>query len=109
MLAYFLICGLRFIFDIPAELNANWVHKVILDRESHASAAVARKIILTFILPWVLVVCLPLYLYYWGWTVGGGLIAVMIAGCYLLTDSCCAGSARSPSPAFILHGNKAPP
>ena len=37
-------------------------------------------------LPWVLVVCLPLYLYCWGGTVGGALIAVLIAGCYLLTD-----------------------
>jgi hypothetical protein len=86
VLAYFLICGLRFVFDLPAELNANWVHKVILDGELHASATVARKIIMTFILPWVLVVCLPLYLYSWGWTVGGALIAVMITGCYLLTD-----------------------
>ena len=30
-LAYFLICGLRFVFDLPAELRANWVHRVILD------------------------------------------------------------------------------
>ena len=86
VLAYFLICGLRFVFDLPAELSANWVHKVILDREQHVSAIVARKIILTFVLPWVLVVCLPLYLYLWGGTVGGALIAVLIASCYLLAD-----------------------
>jgi hypothetical protein len=87
ILAYFLSCGLRFVFDLPAELSANWVHKVILDREQHASADVARKIILTFVLPWVLVVCLPLYLYRWGGSVGGAVIAVPIAGCYLLADA----------------------
>jgi hypothetical protein len=86
VLAYFVICGLRFIFDLPAELNANWVHRVVLDHERHVSAAVTRKIILTFVLPWVLVVCLPLYLYCWGVTVGGALTVVLIAGCYLLTD-----------------------
>lgn len=85
VLAYFLICGLRFVFDLPAELNANWVHKVVLDRESALSAAgIARKIILTFVLPWILAACLPLYLYLWGGVIGGALIAVLLAGCSLL-------------------------
>ncbi|MGZ4841483.1 MAG: hypothetical protein ACXV5J_07040, partial [Candidatus Angelobacter sp.] len=94
-LAYFLICGLRFVFDLPAELRANWVHRVILDREQ-APADAARKIILTFVLPWVLVVCLPLYLYYWGWTVGAPLAAVLIAGCYLLADGLLRRFAKIP-------------
>ncbi len=85
-LAYFLICGLRFVFDLPAELRANWVHRTILDSEQQAPADAARKVILTFVLPWILLVCLPLYLYYWGWTVGSALAVVLIAGCYLLAD-----------------------
>lgn len=86
ILAYFLICGLRFVFDLPAELRANWVHRVILDHAQQAPADAARKVILTFVLPWILSVCLPLYLYYWGWTVGSALAAVLVAGCYLLAD-----------------------
>lgn len=85
-LAYFLICGLRFVFDLPAELRANWVHRAILDYEQQAPGDAARKVILTFVLPWVLAVCVPLYVYYWGWTVGTALSAVLIAGCYLLAD-----------------------
>jgi hypothetical protein len=85
-LAYFLICGLRFMFDLPAELRANWVHRVILDHEQQAPADAARKVILTFVLPWILLVCVPLYMYYWGWSVGMALAAVLIAGCYLLAD-----------------------
>ena len=85
-LAYFLICGLRFVFDLPAELRANWVHRAILDSEQQAPADAARKVILTFVLPWILAVCLPLYLYYWGWPVGTALTAILIAGCYLLAD-----------------------
>jgi hypothetical protein len=85
-LAYFLICGLRFVFDLPAELRANWVHRAILDSEQQSPADAARKVVLTFVLPWILAVCLPLYLYYWGWPMGTALIAVLIAGCYLLAD-----------------------
>lgn len=85
-LAYFLICGLRFVFDLPAELRANWVHRAILDSEQQAPADAARKVVLTFVLPWILIFCLPLYLYSWGWSVGIALIAVLIAGCYLLAD-----------------------
>lgn len=85
-LAYFLICGLRFVFDLPAELRANWVHRAILDYEQQAPGDAARKVILTFVLPWVLAVCVPLYVYYWGWTAGTALAAVLIAGCYLLAD-----------------------
>lgn len=95
-LAYFLICGLRFVFDLPAELRANWVHRVILDSEQQAPADAARKVILTFVLPWILMVCLPLYLYYWGWTVGIALIAVLIAGCYLLADGLLRRFAKIP-------------
>jgi TM2 domain-containing membrane protein YozV len=85
-LAYFLICGLRFVFDLPAELRANWVHRVILYPEQQAPADAARKVVLTFVLPWILAVCLPLYVYDWGWPVGTALTAVLISGCYLLAD-----------------------
>ena len=95
-LAYFLICGLRFVFDLPAELRANWVHRVILDPEQQAPADTARKVILTFVLPWVLLVCLPVYLYSWGWAVGSALAAVLVAGCYLLTDGLLRRFAKIP-------------
>lgn len=95
-LAYFLICGLRFVFDLPAELRANWVHRVILDPEQQAPADAARKVILTFVLPWILLICLPFYLYYWSWTVGAVLAAVLIAGCYLLADGLLRRFAKIP-------------
>jgi len=40
-LAYFLICGLRFVFDLPAELRANWVHRAILASDQQAPADAA--------------------------------------------------------------------
>ena len=95
-LAYFLICGLRFVFDLPAEIRANWAHKVILDHRQPESADAARKVMMTFVLPWVVAVCLPLYLFCWGWTVGGALVAVLIAACYLLADGLLRRFAKIP-------------
>ncbi|HKR97679.1 MAG TPA: hypothetical protein VJW55_20040, partial [Candidatus Angelobacter sp.] len=86
VLAYFVICGLRFVFDIPAELNANWIHRVILHKEKNQSAALARKVMLTFILPWALLVCLPLFVRAWGWAIGTGHVAVLLAACALLAQ-----------------------
>jgi len=102
-MAYFLICGLRFVFDLPAELRANWVHRAILDSEQKAPADAARKVILTFVLPWILLVCPPLYLYYWGWTVGMALAAVLIAGCYLLADGLLQRFAKIPFACAYPH------
>jgi hypothetical protein len=95
-LAYFLVCGLRFVFDLPAEIRANWVHRVILDDRQPESADAARKVMMTFVLPWILTVCLPLYLFYWGWAVGSALVAVLIAACYLLADGLLRRFAKIP-------------
>lgn len=86
VLAYFVICGLRFVFDIPAELHANWVHQVILDHEQREPATLARKVILTFVLPWVVLVSLPLSIRSWGWAIGAGHVAVLITACSLLAQ-----------------------
>jgi len=51
---------------------------------------------MTFVLPWILAVCLPLYLFYWGWAVGGPLLAVLIAACYLLADGLLRRFAKIP-------------
>jgi hypothetical protein len=72
------------------------VHRVILDSEQQAPADAARKVILTFVLPWIPLVCLPLYMYYWGWAVGSALTTVLVAGCYLLADGLLRRFAKIP-------------
>lgn len=86
VLAYFVICGLRFVFDIPAELRANWVQQVVLHQGQGEPATLARKVILTFVLPWTLLLCLPLYVWAWGWAAGVGHIVVLAAACSLLAQ-----------------------
>ncbi|HEU4415422.1 MAG TPA: hypothetical protein VFT65_11615 [Candidatus Angelobacter sp.] len=86
ILAYFLLSGLRFVFDLPAELRANWVCQVILDHDKRESIALARKVMFTFVLPWLLLAGFPLSVFFWGWALGGGHIAVVTGSCYFLTE-----------------------
>jgi len=69
ILSYCLLLGIRFIFDIPASLQANWTFRLLLDRNKHESVALARRVMLSCVLPWIFVLALPVYLYFWGWTV----------------------------------------
>ena len=85
VLSYFLICGLRFVFEMPTELRANWVHKMIVDPEKHESAAVSCKVILTFIWPWLVLIALPVYAYYWGWMIALEHTVVVLLWSWCLT------------------------
>ena len=70
ILSYCLLVGLRFVFQMPTELRANWIFRLLLDAGKPAGRTVARKVMLSFVLPWVIVIGLPLYTHYWGWTAG---------------------------------------
>ena len=58
ILAYAIVAGLRFVFDIPAVIEANWVFR--LSEPVVASDVVARKIMALSVLPWLLGIWLPL-------------------------------------------------
>ena len=86
ILAYFVICGLRFVFELPAELSANWSAQVIVDRNRHHAERLARKITLSLVWPWVLLAGLPVYAYFWGWRVAVVHVAVVMALTYVLAS-----------------------
>lgn len=69
-LAYFVILGIRFVLEVPAGLTANWVYRVILDRSPQETSGVARKIMLTFLTPLVILPCELGYSWAWGPRVG---------------------------------------
>jgi hypothetical protein len=68
ILVYCILVGLRFIFDIPTELRANWIFRLSLGQTARECAPLARTVMLTFILPWVVAGVFPASLYLWGWT-----------------------------------------
>ena len=69
VLTFLIILGLRVVFEIPAELRANWIFQLMLDAERQECEPLARKVMLAAVLPWVLGIALPIYAYLEGWRV----------------------------------------
>ncbi len=69
-LAYFTALGLRFVFEVPAALDSNWVYKLIAGECQQGAAAAARKLMLTFLVPGVIAPVLLAYSWAWGWRLG---------------------------------------
>jgi len=66
ILTFLVICGLRVVFELPVELRANWVFQLTLDQDRQESQALARRVILISVLPWLVGMTLPVYWYLWG-------------------------------------------
>ena len=86
ILSYCIIFGVRFVFDIPAEMRANWIFRLCLDKTRHECVPLARKLMLTFVLPWAFAIVLPLYGYLWGWRVGMLQAVIVTLWSLLLTE-----------------------
>ena len=69
ILSYCMIIGVRFAFEIPADLQANWIFRFWLDREQHEARPIARRVLLLFCLSWLVPACFLSTLAFWGWTV----------------------------------------
>ena len=106
-LAYFLIFGLRFAFDIPAALRANWVFRLTVNSDTRECIPLARKAIFALLFPVLIVVCLPLYAYFWGWRVSLIHMGIVAAMCVLLTEVLLMRFRKIPftcsAPAFKSH------
>jgi hypothetical protein len=66
ILSYCLIIGMRLAFEIPADLQANWIFRFWLDRERHEARPIARRVLLLFSLSWLVPACFLATLAYWG-------------------------------------------
>jgi hypothetical protein len=69
ILSYCMVIGIRFAFEIPADLRANWIFRFWLDRDRHEARAVARRVLLMFSLSWIAPACFFVTLAFWDWTV----------------------------------------
>jgi hypothetical protein len=61
ILTFLLILGLRIIFEIPVELRANWIFQSLLDSSHQECRALAGKLILVSVLPWLLTATFVIY------------------------------------------------
>ena len=82
---YLLLIGLRFSFEIPVTQRANWIFR-LANPDTSECVGLARKIMLTFLIPPLLAVALPAYSFVWGWRVGIIHTAVIAAVSILLVE-----------------------
>jgi hypothetical protein len=65
IMSFFILIGLRFIFSVPADLNANWVFRMVDKQRLEAAYRGARKYMLfTVVIPF-LTILPPCYLVFW--------------------------------------------
>jgi hypothetical protein len=82
--SYVLVLGLRLAFEMPAAVPAAWVFRAALDAREHETLPVARRVMLSFLTPLVLV---PAFALAW-WN--AGVITAILHALYLLTLTLCA-------------------
>jgi hypothetical protein len=86
VVSFLLILGLRIVFEIPADLRANWIFQLMLDPDHQECEPLARRVILVSILPWILVITFAAYLYLEGPMVAVLHTAVVVTWSCLLTN-----------------------
>jgi hypothetical protein len=86
MVSFLLIVGIRAVFEIPAELRANWIFQLMLDPDQQECEPLARRVILFATLPWVLVVTFVAYLCLEGFGVAALHAALVATWSCLLTN-----------------------
>lgn len=87
VLAFVIILGLRVVFEIPVELRSNWIFRLMLNAEKPECEPLARKVMLVAVIPWVLLVFLPIYAYFGGWMVACLHTLIVLTWSLLLTDA----------------------
>ncbi|MHB8525146.1 MAG: hypothetical protein ACYDD2_03185 [Candidatus Acidiferrales bacterium] len=94
-IAFFLLSGLRFVFNVPAELPANWAFRVVAERRGLQARRVAKKLMLAFLAP-VIIVTAVIYSAIWGAWFGMIHTVFIILGSLLLTDALLLGYRKIP-------------
>jgi hypothetical protein len=86
IVTFLLIVGLRIVFEVPAELRANWIFQLVLDADGRESEPLARNVMLVAVLPWVLSIAFVVYLYLEGLVVALLHATLVMVWAVLLTN-----------------------
>jgi hypothetical protein len=78
ILSYCLVIGIRFAFEMPMDLRANWIFRMSLEHRWTEARKVSRRVLLVFSLSWLAPACFLVTLMFWGWVAALIHIAVFI-------------------------------
>jgi len=87
VVSFLLIMGLRIVFEIPADLRANWIFQLTLDPDQQECAPLAKRVILISILPWMVVATFLIYLYLEGLSVAVLHTSIVAGWSFLLSSA----------------------
>lgn len=96
MIAFFVITGLRFVFDMPATLNANWLFRLSTQPEEFSPGLLVRKVMLFSVLSWELFVIMPITAHGYGWRIALLHTAAVVAVTLLMIEVVLAGFRKIP-------------
>lgn len=86
IMSYCVLFGLRFVFDMPMELRANWTFQLLVKPGTQTSIPLARKVMLTVVLGLVWTLGLAFSALTWGWSTALIHSVVVTAMSVLLAD-----------------------
>ena len=79
ILSYCLLLGIRLAFEVPLDLPANWIFRLWIDPGDELPRQVARRVLLTFSLGWLVPLCFLYSAILWGWLTALLQTAILIA------------------------------
>jgi hypothetical protein len=69
VLSYCIIAGVRLAFEIPTDLRANWIFRLLLSPNNHKARPIARGVMHAATLPWLIPSVFAVTLVFFGWIV----------------------------------------
>ena len=86
ILTFLLLIGMRVVFELPVEIRANWIFQLMLDSDRQECEPLARTVMLTSVLPWVLAFTFGVYWYLEGVVVASLHSLLVLIWSVLLTN-----------------------
>lgn len=96
VLAFCFLSGIRFAFEMPADLRASWIFKLWIDRDSQEARPLARRVLHALTLSWLAPATFAITLYYFGWQNAVLHTAIFIATTILLAEILIANFRKIP-------------
>ena len=86
ILSYCIIVGIRFAFEMPADLRANWIFRLWLSPDNQLARPIARRVLLSLTLPWAIPASFAPTFALFGWSSALLHTTILIASMVLLVE-----------------------
>ncbi|MBV9887678.1 MAG: hypothetical protein JO119_14120 [Acidobacteria bacterium] len=96
VLNYCVLAGIRFAFEIPADLRANWIFRMWIDSDSHPARPIARRAMHVLTLSWLAPLTFAATLYFFGLQAATLHTAIFIGSSALLVEVLIANFRKIP-------------